>query len=145
MWGHLDRWDQCAVPPQWSNTKWHLHSQGTGEMWNHLYHLVMVPATLAFKIMSFCRQAHWQELHFMHGTAEAFQKQKKLRICLFGTGTVRERARFIHCRSWKWPFWTRQPKEKIGHWGILLKYSIQLIRFHSSFIISPLFNYIKSD
>lgn len=76
MWWQLHRLDQCAVPRQWSNRKWHLHSQGIGEMWNHLYHLAMVSATLAFKIMNFCRQAHCKELHSVHCTAEAFQKQK---------------------------------------------------------------------
>lgn len=72
----LDRLDRSAVPLQWSNRTWHLHSQGTGEMWNHLYHLALVSATLAFKIMSFCRQVRWNELHFAHCTAEAFHKQK---------------------------------------------------------------------
>lgn len=77
---HLDRPHQCVLPPQGGNTKWHLHSQGTGEIWNYPYHLSMVFATLAFKIMNSCRQAHWRERHFTspHRTAAALQQQKYL-------------------------------------------------------------------
>ena len=61
---HLDRPRKCAPQLQRGNTKWHLHWQGTGEIWNYLYHLPMVFATLAFKIMNSCRQTHWRECHF---------------------------------------------------------------------------------
>lgn len=32
---------------------------GTGEIWNYLYHLLVVFATLAFRTMNSCRQTHW--------------------------------------------------------------------------------------
>lgn len=64
MYWQLDKPRQCALPIQRGNTKWHIHSKGTGEMWNYQYHLPMVFATLAFKIMNSCRQIHWREHHF---------------------------------------------------------------------------------
>lgn len=64
----LNRPRQCVFffffPLQRDKTKWHLHSQGTGEMWNYPHHLPMVFATLAFKIMKSCRQTHRRKHHF---------------------------------------------------------------------------------
>lgn len=50
-----------ALQLQRGNTKWHLQSGG---MRIHPYHLAVVFATLAFKIMSLGRKAHRWERHF---------------------------------------------------------------------------------
>lgn len=50
--------------------------------------------------------------------------------------TVTGKAHFMHCRTWKSSLWAREPKQKIGHYLISVKYSLQLISFHWSVIPS---------